>query len=363
MKRLLPLLIIIMCIFSSLLQAGNEKVSDKRNEQDKEYTYDFFNPTVILDQKRRVLFFKTDHKELRKAGIELIKRYCDYLDGPKEEIKNKPFKDSEDPNNIFNPKECILITGENIEKLELPRAINKLAPTFLDIDRCSISIGLTGGLLHHTWIVIFPEQLNFYGQIKIMDGLCYTEESDGEINPMVLKKHIASLCPHDCNDIKTYIDPCDLEQLNRARVQLLYKTNHQKLYNACCKLILNKRTYKNMLEKRQSLRGGASKEKDQQLFTHEECLDPNMIQLNYKEIWKIKKIPKIFKDIHPERIRIFDKKLTMEMFRNNYSIRISAYLNINEGQGDIKLTDGMWYEDMGFVMVSDFDKYLKTLSP
>jgi len=137
--------------------------------------------------------------------------------------------------------------------------------------------------------------------------------------------------------------PEELENIDARRAQILYKTDHRELLKECRKIIS---MYRNEFEQ-------SSKEKTKsenviegpgQIF-HSSIRIKNMRILGLDTTW----------------VDIYENFIVIEMGVSFYPVNVNAYAEGVRGQGDMKLLDGLWYNDKGFSQASNFRLYLEDL--
>ena len=66
-------------------------------------------------------------------------------------------------------------------------------------------------------------------------------------------------------------------------------------------------------------------------------------------------------DLNPTFVYISKTSIDIELCTGFYSISIMAFPEGVEGYGDLKLIDGLWYNDNGFRKYPNFSEYLEQL--
>jgi len=132
---------------------------------------------------------------------------------------------------------------------------------------------------------------------------------------------------------------------DEKRVQLLYETDHEALLQACRSLMEQKRN--NSLNMNH-------------WFIEQRFAKALRINGNFHAAG----ISETIVDLEPVFIKIYeDDRVLIELVSDFYSVAVQAYPDDVEGGGNKKLLDGLWYWDVGYEKISDFDEYLKRLKP
>ncbi|MFA7485540.1 MAG: hypothetical protein WCZ89_05905 [Phycisphaerae bacterium] len=131
---------------------------------------------------------------------------------------------------------------------------------------------------------------------------------------------------------------------DEKRVQLLYKTDHEALLQACRLLMEQKHS--------NSLNMDYWQIKRENIFG---------INDNFREAG----ISEIIVNLNPAFIYIYeDDRVLIECVASFYSVCVVAYPVGVTGGGHKMLRDGLWYWDVGYEKKwKDFDKYLECLNP
>jgi hypothetical protein len=130
---------------------------------------------------------------------------------------------------------------------------------------------------------------------------------------------------------------------NKKRVQLLYETDHEALLQGCRSLMEQKRD--NSL--------------NMNYWFFDSPSDGGLrINGNFREA----DLPEVIVNLNPTFIVIFeDDRVLIELVASFHSVLVQAYPVGVEGDGDTKLLNGLWYWDIGYEKMKNFDKYLEDL--
>ncbi|MCK5269345.1 MAG: hypothetical protein KAJ46_01115 [Sedimentisphaerales bacterium] len=130
--------------------------------------------------------------------------------------------------------------------------------------------------------------------------------------------------------------PRELAEIDQRRILILYHTDHNALLKKCRKLMEEIKL-------------------DDIVTKPLDAPDP--------QLKKFKHYRKKILNLNPTFVYVYPNMVNIEMCVTSFSVSISAFPENVEGWGDKKLLNGLWYNDKGYSMVSNFEKYLQSLKP
>jgi len=159
-----------------------------------------------------------------------------------------------------------------------------------------------------------------------------------------------------------FLDFCPepLKQINHTRAKVLYHTDHKELLRKCReKLAAYNKTFND-----------DNNDNEEIPFTAQTSPDNSQNQIDSNEEWgpglgpkgdAPKKTYMRILDLNPTFVYISRTSITLELCTAFYSVSVTAFPEGIEGYGELKLIDGLWYNDAGLRHDPNFSVYLEKL--
>ena len=137
--------------------------------------------------------------------------------------------------------------------------------------------------------------------------------------------------------------PEPIKQKAYIRAKVLYNTDHEELLRVC-------------REKLAAYQKLFPEDSQKQLDSDMESWPGNGVEDDH-----LKKTYMKILDLNPTFVKISTRYLDIEMCTGFYTIGLTVFPEGIEGHGDMKLLDGLWYNDAGFDHDPNFSEYLERL--